>query len=257
MEISINIQSYKRAGDVDTFKVIPSANIWVHTFEVDDYKKLYGNNVKELPDELRGNLPKVKNYILDYFKDKKVDGVLFLDDDIKKIGYFENNKLIYLDNEVKIKQVIEKYSLVCKEWGLKLWGIQVNPDKQCYREYSPFSTLSYVSSSFACFIGDNELRYDENLPLKEDYDITIQMCNRYRGLLRVNKFFYVKKSAENKGGCAVYRNIEREKSQLNELQKKWGSAIVKEDKGKSRSHSTKKKRSFDINPIIKIPIKGI
>jgi hypothetical protein len=41
------------------------------------------------------------------------------------------------------------------------------------------------------------------------------------------------------------------------LQKKWGSKIVKLDSGKSRSHSTKKKVNFDINPIVKVPIRGL
>jgi hypothetical protein len=67
----------------------------------------------------------------------------------------------------------------------------------------------------------------------------------------------VKKGAEQKGGCAAYRNINREMDQIKKLQKKWGKKIIKVDDGKSRSHNTDKKRSFDINPIVKIPIRGV
>ena len=256
MQISVNIQTYKRAGFVDTLKLCPSAFIWAHEFEVEEYRKAYpGANVKSLPDELRGNLPKVKNYILE--KNKDFDVNVLLDDDISKIGYYKKGLASKVMSEKELLQIIANYSIICMDWGLKLWGIQVNQDKQCYREYSPFSTLSYVSSSFSCFIKGNELQYDERFPLKEDYDMTIQQCMKYRGILRVNKFFYVKKSAENIGGCGVYRNVEREKDQLKLLQKKWGDKIVKEDNHESRSHSSNKKRAFDINPIIKIPIKGI
>ena len=256
MKVSINIQSYKRAGSVNTLNIFPDANVWVHTFEVKEYRKAYPDaNILELPDDTRGNLPKVKNYIFKEEKDLN-DFVLFLDDDISSIGMWEGSEIVKLDAEF-LHSFLIKYSLLCREWGYKLWGVNVNPDKQVYREYSPFSTLSYISSSFACFSNDNELSYDVNLPLKEDYDMTIQQCNRYRGLLRVNKFFYVKKSAENTGGCAVYRNIDKEKEQMQLLIKKWGSDIVKVDKGMSRSHSSDKIQTFDINPIIKIPINGI
>lgn len=255
MKVSINIQSYKRAGDVLTIGLGLKCNLWVHEFEADEYKKLYGDMVKILPDSLRGNLPKVKNYILEAEKDN--DAILFLDDDIKKIGCFEGKEIRYMEGK-ELEAFIYKYSLLCKEWGFYLWGVNVNPDKQCYREYTPFSTLSYVSSSFACFLKGNELKYDEKFPLKEDYDMTIQQCNKYRGLLRVNKAFYVKKSVENTGGCADYRNIEREKDQMELLQKKWGDKIVKTELLRhSRSHSSGKKRSIDINPIIKVPINGV
>jgi hypothetical protein len=87
--------------------------------------------------------------------------------------------------------------------------------------------------------------------------MTVAQVLKYRKVLRVNKYFYVKKGAEQKGGCAAYRNINREMDQIKKLQKKWGKKIIKVDDGKSRSHNTEKKRSFDINPIVKIPIRGV
>lgn len=51
------------------------------------------------------------------------------------------------------------------------------------------------------------------------------------------------------GGCAVVRNIEKEKEQFLLLQNKWGSKIIKKD--------IITKKSYDINPIMKSPIKGI
>lgn len=253
MKISINCQSYKRAGAVDTMRLGLPMNLWVHTFEIEEYRKLYGDAVKELPDDTRGNLPRVKNFILEAEKDN--DAIFFLDDDISRVGMFENREPYFFKGD-ELLGFIERYSMLCQEWGLKLWGINVSPDKQNYREYSPFSTLSYVSSSFACFLKGNVLKYDERLPLKEDYDMTIQQCNTYRGLLRVNKAFYVKKSASNVGGCAVYRNIEKEREQLQTFQKKWGDSIVKFDTN-DRSHSTEKRKSIDINPVILVPIRGI
>jgi hypothetical protein len=87
--------------------------------------------------------------------------------------------------------------------------------------------------------------------------MTIQQVNKYRRVLRVNKFYYQKKSAQQTGGCSVYRNIEKEILQIKNLQKKWGNRIVKFDNNSTQSHGSIKKKNFDINPIIKIPIRGI
>ena len=101
----------------------------------------------------------------------------------------------------------------------------------------------------------NNIRYDETLPLKEDYDLAIQHLNEYRGILRLNGYHYICEQSTNKGGCASIRNRQREKEQFDLLQKKWGSEIVREDT--SNKGKTKKVKKFDYNPIVKVPIKGI
>ena len=256
MKIIINIQSYKRADRIDTLELFNRryTRLWVHEFEKKEYTKNYGKIVRVLPDSLRGNLPKVKNYILDHQTDADVN--VMVDDDIKMVAMFEGDRLVKIEND-DLYKMIEKYSIICRGFGFYLWGINVNIDKQCYREYSPFSTKSYVSSSFSCFLKGNHLRYDPRFPLKEDYDMTIQQCNEFRGLLRINKMCYEKKSAENIGGCALYRNMDNEMDQLKLLQQKWGTAIVKIDNN-IRSHNIKKKKNLiDFNPIIRVPIRGI
>lgn len=98
---------------------------------------------------------------------------------------------------------------------------------------------------------------DKRIPLKEDYDMTIQQLNKYRRVLRLNKFFYIVKQAEQIGGVAQIRNFKNEQKQLSLLQKKWGSEIVRIDNN-NRSHNlTKEKNKIDFNPVIRVPIKGI
>ena len=106
------------------------------------------------------------------------------------------------------------------------------------------------------FLKGNPLRYDERLPLKEDYDMTLQNCNKYRGCLRVNKYHYDCKQSKQAGGCASYRNYDREIQQLKALQAKWGDDIVKIDT--VLNHNAKKvKKNIDYNPVIHIPIAGV
>jgi hypothetical protein len=85
--------------------------------------------------------------------------------------------------------------------------------------------------------------------------MTLQQMNMERVVLRVNAYHYLCKQSEQKGGCAAYRNRQREEEQLEALRRKWGGAIVKVDttnKGK-----TSKEKRLDYNPIIRIPIKGV
>lgn len=132
---------------------------------------------------------------------------------------------------------------------MKLVGVNVAEDKKFYREYSPISTLSVVLGTLSMFI-ENDLRYDERISLKEDYDMLIQQCNKYRGVLRLNQYYYEVDHYEKMGGCGMYRSNEEEEKQFKLLQKKRGKKIVQEDK-----KSSEKRGILDYNPIIRIPIK--
>jgi hypothetical protein len=112
----------------------------------------------------------------------------------------------------------------------------LNFDKQAYREYSPFSFTSVILGPFMVHL-KHDLRFDERFPTKDDYDFSIQVLNKYRRILRFNKYFYVCKMAGSGsgqvGGHAHIRNVHNEMAQVIGLQKKWGSKIVKLDSGKS------------------------
>lgn len=247
--MKIYAPSYKRSEGVKTHKLIPDIIYCVHEFEEKEYKQK-GYNVEVMPDNVKGNIARVRNYMLDnYIKEKG----LIIDDDIEGLKFWGlENKLPKAKDIDNIQEFIENGFNLCEQFEARLWGLNILGDKGSYREYSPFSLTNTVSGSFMGFL-NNELRFDERLPLKEDYDYSIQNCNIYRKVLRINNAYMVKKDHGNKGGCANYRTIEREKEQLKLLQKKWGNKIVKNDV----TQRGNKTRTFDLNPIIKIPIKGI
>lgn len=261
LNISINCPSYKRPK-VETLDYISSCKVWVAQREYEDYIKAnpeHIENIIAVPDEVQGNVSRIRNYILDQELSKN-DVVLLIDDDLKSIGRFEPIGLYGYDDvildEDDLYAMLEHYSILCDDFGYKHWGIMCNQDALSYRQTTPFSTVSYIGSPFSVFLKGNDLRYDERLPLKEDYDMTLQQCNKYRGVLRVNKYHYNCKQSAQSGGCATYRNYAREEEQLRMLQKKWGSDIVKIDN--VLNHNAKKaKKNIDYNPIIHIPIKGV
>ena len=260
MRISVCSPSYKRPK-VESFEYLSFLKVYVDNKEYDDYVKAnqgYEKNIISVPDGIQGNVSRIRNYILDEEFKKGADVVCIIDDDLKGIYHFENeNGYAYkekLVTEDEFMDFIEKNTILCKEFGFKLWGVNLNKDALNYKHCLPFNTKAVILGPFSCHLSDSEIRYDETLPLKEDYDLAIQHLNKYRGILRLNKYHYNCKQSVNPGGCATYRNREREEQQLKALQRKWGSKIVKQDK---TNKGDKEKMYADYNPIIHIPIKGV
>jgi len=257
LNISVNVPSYKRPK-VKTLDYLPFANIWVDQKEYKAYVDANpeGSNIIKCASKHQGNLCRIRNHIMVTEFQNGADVVLIVDDDLKAVGYWERKQKFIIQTD-EFLAFLEKYSILAKEWGAYFWGLNIAPDKQNYREYTPFSLSSYIGGPFQCFLKGNECLYDERLYLKEDYDMTLQHLNEYRKVLRLNKFFYEAKQSEQIGGCAVQRNLKVEQEQFELLQMKWGGKIVSRDKS-DRSHNRKKvKTRQDYNPVIRVPIKGV
>lgn len=255
--IVVAIPSYKRPS-VKTLKYLPFATVFVSQSEEESYRVSNdGISLEVMPDEVQGSIARVRNYILNKcFDDPDIDYFAVIDDDMTEMFYFENAKKVHLEADDFLEFIL-KYSQLCESWGLSSWGVNLNGDSQNYRTMTPFSTVSPVLAPFTAFVRDNGNRYDESIPLKEDYDYFIQNCNVDRGMMRVNKYCYVVKQSEQPGGAAAMRNRVEEERQLLLLRKKWGSSIVRIDQA-DRSHKSEKvRKKVDYNPVIHIPIKGV
>lgn len=260
MKISVCCPSYKRPK-VETLDYLPFVKVYVDGKEYDDYiqmNKGFEENIVKCPDGVQGNVSRVRNYILDNEFKNGADVCCIVDDDMKGIYHFEKEGTSgYVKHRVEKEEFlafIEKHTIMCQDIGFKLWGVNLNSDALSYKHALPFNTKAVILGPFSCHLKESEVRYDEKIPLKEDYDLAIQHLNKYRGILRINKFHYDCKQSKQAGGCAAYRNYDREKAQFNLLRKKWGSNIIKEDK---TNKGNKKKVNMDYNPIIHIPIAGV
>lgn len=245
MKVKFYAPSYKRPEKSITQITYPFVKLVVKESEAEEYIK-NGNDVVICPDSAQGNLCRVRNWILDnLFND--ADCIVILDDDCNSIGRWEEQSN-YKFNGEELQEFCEQQAILCNDFGFKFWGLNCVTDKGAYREYSPIGTLQYIGGPFQAHL-KNPIRYDENLPLKEDYDITLQHVLKHGGCLRVNYAHYSVKQSEQPGGCATYRNLDYEKRQFFDLQRKWGKDIICRDKTS--------KKSFDYNPILKVPIKGM
>lgn len=268
VKIAVASPSYRRPF-CRTAQYLPQTRIYVDGSEVEQYEKANNGNgvVVRCADGVQGNLPRVRNYILDTeFNENGADIVVMMDDDVSQIGMFKPNPETgfgyekFLITKENFEEFILYGSLLCQEWGFGMWGVNHNEDKLLYRHFVPFRTTVPSVGQFMVFV-KNELRFDENLPLKEDYDMALQQINKYRGVLMLS-FAWVNGDFGNlSGGTAVRRNQAREQEQFRLFKKKWGSDIVigtnKHTKANHDGVAQGYINEYDFShPRLKIPIEG-
>lgn len=238
--MKIFIPSYKRAGTVKTRLTLNGGVIVCHEFEYDEYMEKEGGEILAIPDELKGNIAKVRNWILDNAND---DEIVMMDDDISQVGFHENMIQISMSPKKIIRFLKNGYQMA-KDLGVSLWGVNLQSDPKFYREYSPFSFHSPILGTFSCHYKP-QIRYDENLFLNEDYDFFLKTINEHRKTLRFNKYYYKADHLGKSGGCGSYRLKDFEIEQAEKMIKRWGSRVFKFDINKST------------NGRINVPISGI
>lgn len=165
-----------------------------------------------------GNLMQSRNFALDHsFTEEKI--CVQLSDDIKKVTVNKNfgeQKKIELNKA--IKDIVSKFN---KVKGVKLLGI---PPTDNF-----FFATNIVSVNTFCigdllFIKPNDLRFDEQLTLKEDYDYTLQHQEKW-GTIRYQKYLFTFEHYSNKGGAVDIRNDKEEKKNILILKSKWGDKV--------------------------------
>ena len=239
----VYVPSYKRPGQVSTDLVIRNCRIVVPESQADDYRKgeIYnGATIVVCPDEADGVLARKRNWILD---NAESEWVLIVDDDYKHIGMIEGGREWRFDLD-EVDRMLETGFTLCSDLGATMWGINVQVDPKFYREYSPFSFLSPILGPFQGFVGQ-ELRYDEDLHFKEDYDLWLRTVYTQRKTLRLNKYHYMVDHLKQTGGLVASRTMAEEERELRRLREKFGGNVVQWDLDKS------------INPRVRIPHKGI
>jgi len=238
MGMVILVPSYKRAGAVFIRKWLPSAVLCVHEFEAEDYKLMEAGKLAIIPDALRGNMSRVRNWMLEYGFERD-EHVVMMDDDVTAVGYHEQAEQVKVD-ESRFMEFLARGYQVADDLGVKLWGVNVQSDSMFYMQWAPISLNVPVLGTLSCHLR-HPLKYDERLSLNEDYDMFLQQCEKYRKVLRFDKWHYYAKHMDLAGGCAAYRNLTEEKIQADLMQKKWGKEIVRYNFKKS------------CNPIVRVP----
>jgi len=248
-EIHVAIRSYKRAGRVKTLDVIPWAKIWIPESQLDDYAKYYDREqLITIPDELDGNTSKKFNAVLDNSPSK---WTLILDDDITAIGVWDQGDHVYL-RPAEIDHLITMGFVLANDFGCKLWGLNQGRDELWYETFKPFNLLAPILGPWTGHL-DPELRFDERVPSKEDYDFFLQNIRKHRKVLRLNKYHYLHDHGKMAGGHVSQRSLDRETGDILRMREKWGDTVFKAGGTGGGKNATGKNI---LNSRIIVPIKG-
>lgn len=250
-EIHIAIKSYKRAGQVTTLDVFPDAFVYVPESQRAKYEKHY-KNVVAIPDAEDGNLCRKSNAILNR---SPSEWTLILDDDITSIHRFDNGRDITLTTDQAMEMVVDGFWLA-SQIGVKLWGINQNSDEMAYAAFRPFNLLAPILGPFNGHLGP-ELRYDESVQGKDDYDFWLQNIHKYHKTLRMNMFHYIHDHGKKKGGFVSMRTKEVEQAGVDRMIQKWGSKVfrVGGSPGARRNRKVNPEGNI-LNSMVRVPIPG-
>ena len=251
MKVNIAIPTYKRSRALAGRDYFKTAKYVLPESQRDDYRKVIpASRMIVIPDEWDGNIARKRNWIL-----KNIDRpLLMMDDDVKCIIHSEKGKRARVRQKIPLtpkaaEAFIQSGFHLAAEWGCVLWGINVNTDGRNYQQYKPFSLTQMVLGPFQGHL-DHDLMYDERMGTKDDYDFCLQALNKYRKILRLNKFAYDCRHGDNSGGIVSGRSWEREVEFCRAVMKKWGSKIIS-------YHIPPQKTGDLLNGRVNVPIKGV
>lgn len=228
------VPSYGRADSLLTPSYAPWVKVYVSPEELEDYQKLNkGVEVVACPEGVQGyGKAKVMNWLLEtIWKEEDTEAVIILDDDVRAMGKIVISKEGVVGHEKveseDFRGIVEETSYLAKEWKVGLFGFNPTDDPLTYNEHIPFRHHAYLDGGLQGFVANDGLRYDEKLTVKEDVDMFLQSVRLHRKTLRVDRYYLKKRSFIGKGGSNAFRNVETERDQFLELQRKWGKAVIR------------------------------
>lgn len=261
MNILYCVPSYNRCDGVSTMDYLTKAICYVSP---EDYPKYIAANpqwadrVVQVPDGVQGHgKARVMNWLLDNLWVDGVDGLMIIDDDISTLmahniqGDHKNREV----DEEFVYELCEDFTQLAFEWGCGMWSFGLNNDRFAYDCFRPFRTHSYLDGGLQGFCRKDTIRYDEALTVKEDVDMFLQQLEKYHKALRVDRYYWNKKSFSGEGGSQAFRSAESEQEQFRLMQKKWGSKIIRPNKPKAKTKSSI--RSYGGAIKLNVPLKGV
>lgn len=222
MDVYTAIVSSGRAGNVPAMNrhtdgLVGPVVWYVGAGEAADYRYCGAAHVVE-----GGPLCEARNRALDDAQDKGMH-CLQLSDDLRRVSVAHGNTRDQVE-PITLLDAVGSLAEALFEHDAHLAGAA--PTANPY-----FSKLRVHRSAF--IVGDMvlvragcPLRWDEQLPLKEDYDYTCQHLARYGVVARADYLLADFLHRRNKGGAVAYRTSALEQQAIARLQAKWPGVIV-------------------------------
>ena len=216
MTILVAIPSKGRAGKVRSQAIIPSASVFVPKLEAAAYRKAGANNVVEVPDLVRG-ITATRNWILKHAKTRRV---VMIDDDVRAQGFtrLHARHAIHeaLPEATWLGEFAKLFDLT-EQLRFRIWGIRTDGAlRSCY-PYFPFRFRSYVTASCMGIVNDGRVAFDEDYPVKEDYELCARCITEDGGVLSAQYLHWHNDHWHDPGGCRDYRTEAMERDAIRRL----------------------------------------
>lgn len=174
------------------------------------------NYVAEIVVEPASGITQKRNQILDFYDEGQ--RLIMLDDDLKGFYVLSRRRLRELTAS-EVFDFIYKGFAVAEMVGTKLWGI--------YPVFNHFFMKPRIAIGRYFIIGSfmalvkSAIRFDERLPLKQDYDFTLSHCAAYGKVVRLD-YIVGNFRHYNRGGVERLRKAGKEREAYQYLLRKWG-----------------------------------
>jgi len=202
--------------------MLTGAKMFVPQMEYELYNKIYPNDIVAVPNEIKG-ITATRNWILNNVDDHRV---VFVDDDLKKCGYWINKetggrRFEAITNEETILSEFEKLFDVIEGLDWKIWGLKTESSKISQHDEKPFVFMTYITASCMGIVNDKTIQFDEGYRVKEDYEIGLRHIEQFGGVLGARHFSWENEHWDKNGGCGDYRTDEIERDAINKLIKQY------------------------------------
>ena len=254
--MKIYIPTYKRADSLAGKDYFKTAVYVLPESQRDDYRRrLDSKRMIVIPDDQDGNIARKRNWIL-----RNLDRpLLMIDDDVSNLTttegvyshageFLQTKQSIKLSPEQAENVIVNGFNLA-NEFACVFWGINVNTDGRNYQQYKPISLTYVVLGPFQGHLEHNIFN-DERMGTKDDYDFSLQVLNKYKKILRLNKYSYQCLHGDNPGGIVSQRTMDVEIKYCNAIMDKWGDTII-------RYKIPPTKMADVLNGVVNVPIRGV
>jgi len=111
-------------------------------------------------------------------------------------------------------------------YGLRLAGISPTNNAFYSDPEKPVKTRVFICADLFVLLPPCDLRFDDSLRLKEDYDYTLQHIAAYGGVVRRDDIQAQFLHRTNPGGAVAYRTARAEQEAIDYLKAKWGTLVA-------------------------------
>ena len=220
-EFLVCIPSAGRAEKVGqyTLSLFPNATLVVPPREVGAYQQATGLEV--LPQKGSG-VSAARNTILDTFPGHDI---LMLDDDVRELGVFVGGeKRPWNTPGEQQKEIAKLFAFTRFKRGL-VFSCAPVPNAFYFSSKKPISTNLFLIGTFTGYLAKCPVRYDETMPVKEDYDFTVRVWLACGIALRFNYVYCDAVHYTNRGGAVTTRNDDTEREAISILLGRWPKYI--------------------------------